>query len=109
MHGDIVFHIQSDEAKKTIKDHLKESEAHIHTIEDLSVKAQDSRNKAWALVYELMAQEKKKLPPGRVYVIDKQARIVDIGPAKIRRSYDEGRWDDDIESILDAEDEVEQS
>lgn len=107
MHGDIVFHIQSDEAKKTIKDHLKESEAHIHTIEELSVKAQDSRSKAWALVYELMAQEKKKLPPGRVYVIDKQARIVDIGPAKLNRRYtDDTGYEDVIDSILDADDEA---
>lgn len=105
MHGDIIFQIRDEGAKQTIKDHLKNCEAYTTALEDLAIKASDERSKAWALVYELMKQDgDKKMPPGRVYVIDKQARIVDIGPARPRGQYI--TTDDDIESFLDSDDVI---
>lgn len=100
MHGDIIFQIRDEEAKKTIKEHLKNSEAFTTALEDLAIKASDERTKAWALVYELMKQDSKKMPPGRVYIIDKQARVVDIGPVRPHQRYGA----DDIESIIDSDD-----
>lgn len=99
MHGDIIFQIRDEEVKKTIKGHLTNCEAYTHALEDLAVKASDERTKAWALVYEVMKQESKKMPPGRVYVIDKQARIVDIGPARPANRYVQ----DEVDSFLDAD------
>ena len=89
MHGDIIFNTTDEKAKKTILEHIKEAEALYNMVIDLSITMKEERDKAWALLHELMKAENKKMPRGRAYIIDKEAKVVDVGPAPRKGQYAE--------------------